>query len=245
MVHDARDTHADLDAGRGYAAQLETLRSAAKWLLAAAAGVGALLIAGLQLTGIGQLPPTSWRLYTALGAALLTLSTIGYMIKVASTVLTQEWLTLADFTDEAGGLPGPWGKRSQAAPYLRRIEKHLTGARHELFGHAAATLADLHRGLQECHEAIWSPGLDNGERQQAAERSGVLRAATRNVVQAANYYYVLQLFKGLRVRMAWATAIGVAGIAVFAYVVNPPEHPKPVEVRIVAIRPAFPGAIAG
>src|SRR6266550_4530887 len=137
----APDTRDGPDVGSGYAAQLETLRSAAKWLLAAAAGVGALLVAGLQLTGIGRLPLDSWRLYAALGAAAVALSAIGYMIKAASTVLTQEWLTLADFTDEATGLPGPWGKGSRASAYLRPIEDYLMGSRHELFGYAAPTLA--------------------------------------------------------------------------------------------------------
>src|SRR5690242_3304129 len=109
MIYDRAD-----EAGptSGYGAQLETLRSAAKWLLAAVGGVGVLLVAGLQLTGIGRLSMTSWRLYLAVGATAVALSAIGYMIKAASTVLTQEWLTLADFTDEAMGLPSVWTKRN-------------------------------------------------------------------------------------------------------------------------------------
>jgi hypothetical protein len=229
-VHNIDD---DSNASSGYAAQLETLRSAAKWLLAAAAAVGALLVAGLQLTGIGRLPLTSWRLYVALAAAVLTLSAIGYIVKAASNVLTQEWLTLADFTDHATGLPGPWGEGRGAPAYLRPIEDHLTGSRHELFGYAAPTLPELHNKLHESHMTMWRADLDVATRQQAAETSSELRKATRDVVQAANYYHVLRLFKALRIRMVWAAVTGVVGITVFAYVVNPPQDPAPVEVRIV------------
>lgn len=233
MAHDNRD---DSNLGNGYAAQLETVRSAAKWLLAAAAGVGALLAARLQLTTLGRLPLDSWRLYVALGAAVATLLAIGYMIKIASTILTQEWLTLADFTDEATGLPGPWGKRSRRSDYLRPIENYLMGSRHELFGHVASTLAELHRKLRESHEAMWRADLDVAAREQAVEMSSELRRATRDVVQAANYYHVLRLFRALRVRMAWAAVLGVVGIIVFAYVVSPPKDPAPLEVQIVSTR---------
>ncbi|GIH19273.1 hypothetical protein [Rugosimonospora africana] len=221
-------------AGGGYASQLDALRSAAKWLLAAAAAVGALLVAGLQLTGIGQLSIDSWRLYVGLGAALTALAAVGYVIKAASTVLAQEWLTLADFTDDASGLPGPRAKRVRALADLRTVEKRLMSSRHELFGYLAPTLAELHRKLHESHEVMWSADPASTAHQEASERSDRLRKAARDVVQAANYYYVLRLFKALRLRMAWAAVVGVAGVAVFAYVVNPPEATVPLKVQIVS-----------
>lgn len=205
----------------GYAAQLETLRSTAKWLIAAPAAVGALLAAGLQLTGVGRLALDSWRLYVALGAAVITLLSIGYVIKVASEVLTREWLTLAAFTDEATGLPQSWGKRIDVTT-LRAIENRLMFSRHELFGHAAVTLAELHRLLQDSNKVLWRPDLDMAARREAAERSNELRQVARTVVQAANYYHVLHLFQQLRVRLAWAGVVGLVGLAVFAYALNPP-----------------------
>ena len=229
MDHASR---AEVSAGTGYAAQLETLRSAAKWMLAALAGVGALLVAGLQLAGIGRLPAGSWRLYVALGAAALALASVGYMIKVASTLLTQEWLTLADFTDEATSTHDLWGRRSRASAYLRPIADQLNGSRHELFGYVAPTLGELNRKLHICHEAIWLSDLDDAARQQAVERSSLLRTAARDVVQAANYYYVTCLFKESRIRLACAALIGVASIATFAYVI-PDQAQTPVSVHIV------------
>ena len=228
------DGQADAASG-GYGARLEAVRSAARWLLAAAAGVAALLVGGLQLTGLGKLPFTSWRLYVALAAAAATLLAIGYIIKTASIILTQEWLTLSDFTDEAAGLSTPWGRRSSASVSLKVVEDRLTNSRNELFGHAAPTLSEVHRLLQEAQASARQTNLDALAQKEANERSSYLRRTARDVVQAANYYYAIDLFHALRARLAWAAVVGIAGITVFAYAANPPENPSPVEVRLVTI----------
>jgi hypothetical protein len=44
----------------GYAAATQNVRESAKWLLAAAAGVGAVLIAGLGLGSLGDLTFQEW-----------------------------------------------------------------------------------------------------------------------------------------------------------------------------------------
>src|SRR5690349_20931049 len=87
---------AAVDSGKpgGYASQLESLRSVAKWLVAAFGAVGALLVAGLSISGIGELSPSSWRLYVAGGSAALALAAVGFMIREASVVITHERLTL-------------------------------------------------------------------------------------------------------------------------------------------------------
>jgi hypothetical protein len=225
-------TEAGVSAGTGYAEQLETLRSAAKWLVAALAGIGALLVAGLQLAGISRLPATSWRLYVALAAAGIALLSVGYMIKLASNLLTQEWLTLADFADEVTGGQGVLGRNRKAAAYMRPIADQLDSSRHELFGYAAASLGELNRKLHRCHETMWLQKSDDAARHEAAQQSMLLRAAARDVVQAANYYYVMCLFREMRIRLALAAFVGVACISTFAYVI-PSSDPAPMEVRIV------------
>src|SRR6266536_2011050 len=114
----------------GYAAQLEALRSVAKWLVAAFAGVGALLVAGLSISRIGQVPASSWRLYVAASSAALALATVGFMIREVSIVLTHEWLTLASLGDEPTGTvlrpPQPDWRSAQ----LREIDDKLQVSRH-------------------------------------------------------------------------------------------------------------------
>ena len=229
------------DSGLSFASQLETLRSAAKWLVASAAAVGAILVAGLQLTGIGTLPLTSWRFYVAVAAALGTLAGIGYVIKVSSTFLIQEWLTLADFIDEASGLLRPGDRKTPVDGYIKLIESQVMASRHELFAYAAADLPDLHRKLQHAHETLWRADPDSQEYRDASVTSGQLRRAAQAVVHAANYYYARELFRELRVRTAWSALVTAFAIGVFAYVANPPPAPiPPMDVRIIASRPAAP-----
>lgn len=218
-----RDAQLDLDAGAGYAEQIRTLRSAAKWLLASAAGVGAVMVGGLQLSGISRLPLSSWRLYVAAGALSVALGAIGYVIRIASTLLTQEWLTLASFTDEQAGIPTPW--RTSGPRYDPRslILERLEASRHELYGHVAPTLAELHRALRESNELIWRPGLDPEARREASARADRVRTAAGKVVQAANYYHLLHHFERFRVRVAWAAAIVALGVIVFSYVIGTPD----------------------
>ena len=82
---------------------------------------------------------------------------------------------------------------------------------------------------------MWRIDLDEGARRQAARTSNDLRRTARAVVQAANYYYMFSRFEGLRVRLAWAAVIALVGIVAFAYAINPPEAPAPIDVRIVSL----------
>lgn len=94
-------SEAELDAKLGFSSQLDALRSTVKWLVAGFAGVAAVMIGGLQLSSIGHLSPSSWRLYVALAAAGTGLLAVGYILREATAVLTCEWLTLASFSDDA------------------------------------------------------------------------------------------------------------------------------------------------
>jgi len=84
-----------------YLTATETLRATVRWLVTAAAGVGGVLVAGLQLTGLGSLGSEELlRLALALGGLFVALAAVGYMIMRASQILTDEWVTLADLQSE-------------------------------------------------------------------------------------------------------------------------------------------------
>ena len=216
-----------------FAAQLEALRSTAKWLVAAAAAVGGVLVAGLQLTAIGQLQPGSWRLYAAAISAAAALAAVGFMIWEASTVLTNRWLTLATFTDEPVDASLHRSKaHAKAAKHLREIEDQIMRSQHELFGYAAPTIAELHKRLRKTDDEAWAYVSATGVRRlaismrarQAQETSRVLRQAARDVSQCANYYSTLDRFRHMRRRLGWAALIVAVSSGVFAYAANPPKR---------------------
>jgi hypothetical protein len=79
---------------RFYAAATQRLREAAKWLLAAAAGVGGVLVAGLQLGDLNQLSLQEWpRIIVALSGVVVALAGVGMVLTRATAVLTHDWVT--------------------------------------------------------------------------------------------------------------------------------------------------------
>jgi hypothetical protein len=222
-------------ASGGYGAQLETLRSAAKWLIGASASVAALLVAGLQFARLGELPASSWRLYAALAGVAIALCAVFYVILGASDVLTHEWLTLASFTDAAIGLPDPRRMSPAWRERVRRVERELAFSRHELFAHAAPSLAELHRRLQATTEEFGGAKVTT----DSVDRLREVRGAAREVVQCANYHFTRYLFRDMRRRLAWAVVVAVSGVALFAYAANPPSAEPAIKVRIVSIHRAL------
>ncbi|GAA0474554.1 hypothetical protein [Streptomyces olivaceiscleroticus] len=221
-----------IDPETGYLAAQETLRSAAKWLLAAFAGVGAVVATGLQLTDLGGLRPDSWRLWTSLVAAALTLGALGYMVTSASAVLARDWVTLASFSAESISAKIRYDSTHERRRRFKKIERKIEANRFELYGYAAPDIPALHRKLHQADDVVNSPGATDQEREAARQQLRELRAAAREVVHCANYYETLELFLRMRRRLAYASVIAVIGLGIFAYAGHPPPSDKPVDVRI-------------
>lgn len=218
----------------GYAAQLETIRSVAKWLIAAFAAVGALLVAGLSISGIGELSPSSWRLYVAGSSAALALATIAFMIKEASDVLSHEWLTLASFGDDQTSRLSNARESSWHATQLLDIDEKLEVSRHELFGYAAETRPALQKRLRLADQNLRRIRPGSRRALKWAREAEVLRQAARDTVQYANYCYTLKLFQRMRIRLVWTALVAAISIGIFAYSVNPPKISDPGKARPVA-----------
>jgi hypothetical protein len=221
-----------------YAAAANNLRDATRWLLAAAAGAGAALLAGLSLTSIGSLGFSDWPRLVAAGAGLAAaLGAVGYMILRTSRLLTDEWFTLAQlqleqFRQQLRDFSGRHDK--EPGTTIDRIYVELNNARDELYGGVAESIEDLSGRLQKANDELRED--PSPARLQTAVG---LSAAADTLVQAANYSYIRADFAALRMRLAEAGAVFVAGIVVFAFAANPP---KPVTAGSAAWHPAIIGA---
>jgi hypothetical protein len=212
-----------------YSSQVDTLRSAARWLIAAFAGVGALLVASLPISGIGQLSPGSWRLYAAGGSAAVALAAVAFMITQASAVLTHEWLTLASLGDEQTDIIMAKMKPAWRSGVLRELDQRLQVSRHELFGYAAENWPQLHTRLRETDELLWRARPESRRAMRLGREAAVLRNAARDAAQYANYYYTLKLFERMRIRVAVAGLVTAVCVGLFAYAANPPKHAPPLK----------------
>jgi hypothetical protein len=206
-----------------YATATGNLRAAARWLLTTAAASGGVLMAGVQLTGLGTLGAEDWpRLLIACLGLAAGLGAVGYLIFQASLMLTDEWITLAQLDMEVINRQLTGSGRRRDRRRLERIGKiraELESYQDEFYGSVADSISDLYRRLIEANKNAreWpSPA----HAKEAAE----LKDAVDTVVQAANYSYARSAFAALRQHLIGAGAVFVAGIVIFAYAANPPAH---------------------
>jgi hypothetical protein len=203
-----------------YAMATDNLRAAARWLLTAVTAAGGVLVAGLQLTGLGSLGLGDWpRLLLACVGLTAGLGAVGYMVYQASLMLTDEWITLAQLDLEMINrqIAGSGSRRDRRRlVQIREIRGELESYQDEFYGSVATSIADLYRRLIEANKnARESPSPAH------AKEAADLREVVDTVAQAANYSYARSAFAALRRRLLWAGTVFVAGIVIFAYAANP------------------------
>lgn len=212
-----------------YAKATESLRATAKWLLATLAAVGAVLIAGLQLTSLGAFGAAEWpRLTATTVSASVALAAVGYMIAATSRIFTDEWVTLSDLDDESFELlaaSSPNHRSSRAARRLRLLQdlrEKIDNDRQGLYAHVAVSVPELYRRLREANEtACASSGTELG---WALSHVALVRAAVGEVTDCANYHRTRLRLQRLRPRLACASAVTVGAILIFAYAGNPADN---------------------
>ena len=147
---------ADAYPAASYAMATDNLRAAARWLLTAVTAAGGVLVAGLQLTGLGSLGLSDWpRLLVACLGLAAGLGAVGYMVFQASLMLTDEWITLAQLDLEMINwqLAGSGRRRDRRRlEELKRIRDELQNYQDEFYGSVAVSLADLYRRLIEANK---------------------------------------------------------------------------------------------
>ena len=221
------------DLATAYAARTAALRESTRWLLAAAAGVGAILVAGLQLTTLGSLGTDEWpRLLAAAAGLSAALLAVGYIIWEAGVLLNEPWTTLAelqveDFENRLAGAPHGTVdiKRREQMDLIRG---QLVVVADETYGSVANDIDDLAKRLAEANKAARAGG--------SSDEVAPLLAAANTVVQFANFQRTRSQFDWLRQRLAWASVAAAVGVLVYAYAANPPvETTKDPKASIIAV----------
>ena len=220
-----------------YASATESLRSTAKWLLAAMAAVGAVLVAGLQLSRLGELDEWQWMVLAAVTAAA-ALGAVGYMIHQTATVLTDDWTTLADLTATQTDalISGTPLSRARAAMFTQ-LRTEIENNRQELFAAVAGNLPELHQVLQTSTSraralAITAPS-QAPEAAWAAYQSAYIQSAAERVIDFANYQRSLILFRRVIRRVLAAGAVVVVAVGLFAFSTNQSAEPAVTTVQIL------------
>lgn len=211
---------------RSYADATEKLRSAAKWLMAAAAGVGGVLVAGLQLGSLGELSLQHWpRLVVAVTGLVLSLAGVGMVIYRAAALLTEDWITLSELNLE------DFTRRLNRKGKPRKgdvdvIYADITAYSEELYGRVATSPEDLYRLMRETNREARARGAAHPPVVADSAISALdheVREAVDAVIEFANYRRTRADFERLQHVLAMAAAVVLVGVVMFAIAAHTPE----------------------
>lgn len=201
---------------------MERIRDAAKWLIAASAAVGAVLIAGSQLSSIGQLD-LGRRLYAAIGGVALALMAVVFAMWVAVQVLRPIGVTLKELQDH-------WAANDRAdVKFFHKNPGQL--------GYSSPT------DLRTAREQAWQEREDKRVALDAASGEAARKTAQEqfdaaddeyerinsdvlSILQNAQYQLLQDKFNKTLWKLLAAAVLAAGGIMVFAWAANPPKPPS-------------------
>jgi hypothetical protein len=194
---------------------VETLRESAKWLIGAYAAVGAVIIAGLQLTSLGKIEDHTrfWVAVLTAGAALVAV-VIG--IYVVSRVLAPAEVEDSDV---------------DAAEHRVREDRSVLKGR-------AQTARDLQEKYQqalndreEYRKAISAATVVDGEKQAAKEHAAAAQEEVATLLEPLEAIRRRLVFENVQRRygeakrvLAVVAGVVVASVIAFAWAANPSEE---------------------
>jgi hypothetical protein len=225
--------------GTYYGTATAALESTAKWLVTAFAALGALMIGGVQLTGIWDLDLWEPRFIIAIACLGIGIAAVVYLIRKTSAIFMTEWVTLRRLSGEAFDRFAMHPERAKKEQHkLNNVIKQVEAAKEELYGHVAGSIPELHRHLRIANEeaakiASNEVQLTWPDQGKVFEKVFELRNAARDVVECANYHRTRQQFDELKGRLWLAVATVTLCVLVFAYVTNLPPTSELVKVEFV------------
>jgi hypothetical protein len=157
----------------GYIDATQAIRSTVRWLLTAAAGIGGVLVAGLQLTSLGALSvKDDWpRLIAAVAGLAVALVGVGYTIFRTSKVLTDEWITLAQVSDTEFQATLAT-KDPQKFKIITGLMDELRLYKYEMYAHVAESIPALYAKLIDSTDELRAKAQDQpSARSQQIARS--------------------------------------------------------------------------
>jgi hypothetical protein len=192
----------------------DLVRSAAKWFIAGLGGIGAILVAGSQLSSVGALPADSARFWLALaGVSLGLLAILWAMWRVVDVLTPTQWafedLVAVWNATPAQPPPDRWWNRRKRRSVGRFLRDHPL-----LYGNQESP-----EKMQQLYE------------ESEPDRQGLddLVDLMDTLLDKAATVDLQSRFRTLRWQIATGVLIGAAGIILFAWAANPatPDQPPP------------------
>jgi hypothetical protein len=192
------------------------IQETAKWIITAFAGVGAALIAGLQLTGLGKL--TFPEILIPIAGLLIALGAVFYAIREVTKVLTPPMILLDDLEEWVGELTeNDITLLMGQADDLEQLLKRFVDADGEV--RAQWNAVEQAKGAND--EAAATIAKAAAEAKDEAFRP--LNQAVNFLRRLAINLKVRKAFEDMWWPLAGAVAFAVVGVILLTYMTNRPE----------------------
>jgi hypothetical protein len=192
----------------------DRLRETTKWLIAAFAAIGGVLIAGSQLSSIGSLAPGDWlRFVIAAAGLLLALAGVAFAIDAAVGVFAAGSVSL-------GGL----ATRPPDDGVRQRIDgdRVLLGGRDGL-GELVADYEAAVAQRTDAYEAYLADESKLGHAKTTHANAAAVAQTVQDALAVASYEDVVRSFKNARSRLFAGAIVAALGVLAFAAAANPPD----------------------
>jgi hypothetical protein len=200
----------------GFSGGAQQIRETVKWLIASFGAIGAALIAGSQLSGIGKLRAGDLRLWVSMGGIASGLSGVGIAIWAAIAVLTPEEVTLSDLAAcRSHDLATAVDRQSTI------FEGEAASVR-ELDARYRQALAERAVALKASVDAVASDTADARAHALDIETKH-LSMIVQNVLAVASWYQLKAEFQRARTRIFFGGATTAVSVAIFVWSANPPR----------------------
>jgi hypothetical protein len=212
---------------------VERVREAAKWLIGAFAAIGALLVAGIQLSDAGQLTleDDKDRLIAAIAGLIFGFGGVMWAILENVRMLLPAAMTIDRLKTEEG-----------LAPFFNDNPELIPGPPKSVDDFVTAFWArsDAYDSAKTKYEETYED-TDKAKLEKEKKRLGVAEREMREVLSLANWKATERLFNDdVRWRLVGAAIIATVGIALFAWAANPPEEEKEsAEKPVLGVAPSL------
>lgn len=187
----------------------DLVRAAAKWFIAGLGAIGAVLVAGSQLSSVGALDTAEPRFWVALaGVAVGLLAILWAMWRVVDVLAPERWSfedVVRAWDEAASSGRTPWSSRELAVGrYFREHQLALGGFT------SPRQIQDVYDESEPDRE-----GLDD------------LVALMNDLLEKASTVSLQTRFRALKGQIAAGVMVGAAGIIAFAWAANPADPAQP------------------
>lgn len=217
-----------------YQGARENLRDTIKWLAAAFASMGAVVVAGSPFSGIGAFTSLDARFVLALASLVVSFAAVAFGIYALLRLLVPDVLRISDLAEPRPDAKNEPEELSQLREYIRANSRYLLPLEHQ----TVQSLIDAVLEQQNLLRRAKTEKVNNLDAYQ-----GAFDALSREVQRLLDFAVYMRLYlrvQNARPALAGCAAVTLVALLAFAWASNPPKPEKDDSAQPVVVHCAPP-----